>query len=218
MDKVVWWVTAPRDDQGELDESKCACCGPLCCMYPANALGYGVYGSSDLPDSIVINGVTFARNGVSYGDTVNGIIFEGDYVSKSPLGTWFWARYKNGIRSLQECLIASGITDQFRASYTLLRNLSNPPSTVTLIRTGLCTWEGTQEFYEPPDPPFVPGGTLCVSWGLSYDAGTYWSIFNSFSQFNEPCQSPFSYKLPVEKNGTQSSPVGTWGGDSFEIY
>ena len=26
MDKVVWWVTAPRDDQGELDESKCACC------------------------------------------------------------------------------------------------------------------------------------------------------------------------------------------------
>ena len=31
MDKVEWWVTAPRDDQGELDESKCGCCGDCAC-------------------------------------------------------------------------------------------------------------------------------------------------------------------------------------------
>lgn len=31
MDKVNWWVTAPRDDQGKLDEGKCACCGGCGC-------------------------------------------------------------------------------------------------------------------------------------------------------------------------------------------
>lgn len=31
MDKVNWWVTAPRDDQGKLDEGECACCGPQTC-------------------------------------------------------------------------------------------------------------------------------------------------------------------------------------------
>jgi hypothetical protein len=38
MDKVEWWVTAPRDDQGELDGSKCACCEELCFLNHPYAL------------------------------------------------------------------------------------------------------------------------------------------------------------------------------------
>jgi hypothetical protein len=106
----------------------CECCETPqdCCMYPAQALVNGAYAASNLPSAVTISGTSYSRFGTGYGDTTNGILLEGSV----------WAKYANGTRSEQPCLIQSGVFDQFLDSY----ELTYFGTTVLLNRISLCTW------------------------------------------------------------------------------
>lgn len=68
MTKVNWWVTAPRDDQGELDEGKCACCTFCGPGYYYDM--FGAYRYFDKENSYEISKAKY--NLVQAGGTFNG--------------------------------------------------------------------------------------------------------------------------------------------------
>ena len=107
---------------------RCECCDSvaLCCVYPATC-GLG-------PPSITFYGETLAGSGTAFGDTLNGVILEGDV----------WAVYRNGQRTTQDCLgLALPEQDEANVAADLptnlvlsiefvsaIPNISPPPATV----------------------------------------------------------------------------------------
>ena len=89
----------------------CSCCETEtgCCYYPSAILSQGIYTVNDLPDAVTVDGVSFARSGSSYGNTINGVRLEGEN----------WAKYANGVRSTNPCLFKNGVVSQFADAYYL---------------------------------------------------------------------------------------------------
>jgi hypothetical protein len=112
----------------------CECCGPGCCLYSALVLFQGQFlRAEDLPDNVTISGISYARNGTSYGNTTNGVALVGDK----------WVQYLQGIQSIRDCLIQGNVFDQFADTYTL--NWTDPEEgdfTAQVTRVSLCAWEG----------------------------------------------------------------------------
>ena len=107
----------------------CACCEQPdpCGLYPAQELFDQFYSPSDLPDAVTVDGVSYARNGTSYGDTINGVLLEENV----------WAKYKNSVRSARPALLQKGVKDQFANAYTVT---DNNGYSVIIRRTGPCSW------------------------------------------------------------------------------
>lgn len=126
-------IKIKKDDPLGLRAVNCSCCGgePECCMYPAQGLADVDYGANDLPDAVTIGGVSYSRAGTSYGDTTNGVIFQGNV----------WAKYTSGVRSSRPCLIQGGVEDQFADTYTAT---SPGAETTTLTRESICVWKGPE--------------------------------------------------------------------------
>ena len=113
----------------------CGCCAQGggctedCVMYSSKLLQYGVIVEQDLPDALTIYGVSNPRNGTSYGNTTDGVIYEDG----------FWLIYKSG-KLFQKliCLInpSIGIVDQFANSYSV----NTPFGSYTPVRNSLCVW------------------------------------------------------------------------------
>lgn len=136
----------------------CSCCEkPECCMYPAQALADGLYTAADLPDAVTVDGVSYSRSGSSYGNTVNGVIFE----------TNVWAKYRNGSRSSRPCLIQSGVEVQFADTYTVASCSYAPVIGASVTRVSLCVWQGT---YLDPENPYADGPQNVL---LIYCPGTF---------------------------------------------
>jgi hypothetical protein len=89
----------------------CSCCAlpTPCCYYPSAILAQGIYTVNDLPDAVTVDGVSFDRSGSSYGNTTNGVRLEGTS----------WAKYANGVRSTNPCLLKNGVVSQFADTYYL---------------------------------------------------------------------------------------------------
>jgi len=89
----------------------CTCCElpAPCCYYPSAILAQGIYTVNDLPDAVTVDGVSFDRSGSSYGNTTNGVRLEGTS----------WAKYANGVRSTNPCLLKNGVVSQFADAYYL---------------------------------------------------------------------------------------------------
>jgi hypothetical protein len=107
-------------------------------MYSAQALADGLYTASDLPSTINVDGVNFARSGTTYGNTTNGVILEANK----------WAKYNNGSRSRRDCLVQSGVEDPFANTYAIYGQFGTPgafgfySSTVIVNRISTCVWSG----------------------------------------------------------------------------
>jgi hypothetical protein len=105
-------------------------------MYPAQGFADGLFSSGDLPSSVIIDGIVFSVSGTSYGSAVSGVILEGNV----------WAKYTNGSRSSQLCLMQGGVEDQFADTYYLSATFPGRPeeslSNVPMTRSGPCSWNG----------------------------------------------------------------------------
>lgn len=213
---------------------ECSCCEQIdpCGLYPAQELYDEFYSPSDLPDSVTVDGISYARSGTSYGNTTNGVLLE----------TNVWAKYKNSVRSARPTLLQKGVSDQFANAYTVTSSQSG--GSAILQRTGACSWsteltdsfcytieqgiwQDSSEF--PPSkviyylrgwPPFVPynnGGEVAF-WELFkfnviaegntsfYDPETgdfYWTSIIWYCFFAYP------YNV-IYKNFPGSSPLGEY--------
>jgi hypothetical protein len=169
----------------------CSCCEE-CCMYPAQALADGGYSASDLPDAVTVDGTSFNRSGTSYGNTTNGVILEGNV----------WAKYRNGIRSERNCLIQSGVVDQFADTYTLTLAAGSPIS-VTVSRISLCAWRGNDGCGRP--------WYLIYSSDVIFGAGSEfkWNIWMAVDEA-DPC-GDFQQR-PQIKNSDEfdNTPIGNY--------
>ena len=76
---------------------------PECCMYPSQDFFDSINSATDLPDAVKVNGTSYSRNNTSYGDTQNGVALVENK----------WIRYLNGSQSSRNCLIQSGVEDEF---------------------------------------------------------------------------------------------------------
>jgi hypothetical protein len=79
-------------------------------MYSAqNYNGFLFEPEQQIPSALTINGTSFNRSGSGYGDTTNGVSWNGEG----------WTKYFNGTPSQKNCLISSGIQDQFADQYII---------------------------------------------------------------------------------------------------
>lgn len=128
-----------------------------CCMYLMQGLLSPPIEPYDLPDALTINGISYSRSGRTYGDTTNGITYNGNN----------WTKYLNGISSEQDCLISSGIQDQFADQYILNTlvylsgtsedyTISEDGIDVLLTRVSLCRWESEDKSYALEFVSFSP--------------------------------------------------------------
>jgi hypothetical protein len=191
------------------------CCPSVdCCMYPADTP------AGDLPDAITLNGTSLSKSGTSYGDTTDGLIQE----------SGVWARYVDGVRSTQTCLITGdgnytpgndAVEDTFADTYTLkidgaiggfvqgsCENFSRPDD-VVLIRTSLCVWRADNVEInvfgggDGPEDPCNDGFTITITAILSF-TGVGWEVaFGGLAG-------------PKNSDENQNTPVG-WYGDFMEI-
>ena len=170
----------------------CACCEVVeCCSYPAQLLVIQFYSSSDLPDAVTVDGVSYARNGTSYGDTTNGVLLEGNV----------WVKYKNGVRSPRPCLIQGGVEDQFADTYTVS---GEPLGSVTLTRVSLCLWTGLDSC----------GNTVFLESFADLDDGRIWYL--EFPHYISPCVLSETLIRSVENIGYGNTPVGGYGNEPYD--
>jgi len=176
-----------------IKEGKVACsCCEVCCPYPAQLLVIQSYSSSDLPDAVTVDGVSYARNGTSYGDTTNGVLLEGNV----------WVKYKNGVRSPRPCLIQGGVEDQFADTYTVS---GEPLGSVTLTRVSLCLWTGLDSC----------GNTVFLELFADLDDGRIWYL--EFPSYISPCVlEEWSPIRAVENIGYGNTPVGSYGSEPYD--
>ena len=194
------------------------CCEeePSCCMYPATGLG-DTYTEDDLPDAVTVNGVSKSRSGSQFGNTTDGIIWE----------SGIWARYTRGIRATQACLITGdgnltlgndSVEDQFAASYNV--SIAGGPI-VRVNRVSLCAWQS--DYYCPDSygaigiPEYTPYAHLSY---ISLNSKWYVTIGDTrncidFDVDGRPgpeyvCSCSIFTSSPVEKAGSQSTPVGDY--------
>ena len=122
--------------------ASCSCC-ETCCMYSAeNYNGFTFDPEEQLPNAITINGASYSRIGSGYGDTTNGVFWNGEG----------WTKYINGASSQQNCLISSGIQDQFADQYLINSSvilvgdlddyeIVEEGDDFLVTRVSLCRWE-----------------------------------------------------------------------------
>lgn len=181
------------------------CCGggeQGCCMYSAEGLFLGLYGTQDLPDSVTINGSSYSRSGAQYGNQQNGIKLEGPV----------WAKYINGSRSTQQCLIRGGVVDPFLDNYTLEIKFEGEDEiideAVTVYRRSLCFWDGPDScgnivelFFNPADGSVEGSPQRLARWTIQFTT-------NQRRQ-EGPCTGSENFIL--DKSPPNNSPVGEYG-------
>ena len=174
----------------------CSCCEG-CCMYPALDLFDQFYSSSDLPDAVTVDGVSYARNGTSYGDTTNGVLLEGNV----------WVKYKNGVRSPRPCLIQGGVEDQFADSYMITPNVGDSASPTVVTRRSLCLWEGTD----------TCGNFVYLSYEANHidGQGIAWNVFFRF-YYTPTCVQDGRVNGQKNQDEFQNTPVGTYTGTFYD--
>ena len=173
----------------------CSCCAGGCCPYPAQALVDGLYTYDDLPDDVTVNGTSFPRSGTTYGNTTNGVIFEGNV----------WAKYTSGVRSSRPCLIQGGVEDQFADTYTV----TGPPGgAVVVTRRSLCEWTGSD----------TCGNEVILEF-VSYAQDIYfpyWIIY--WLEYSDDCNAlelSSGVKEPYAQGGDGiNTPVGNYSGNN----
>lgn len=170
MDKVNWWVAAPRDDQGKLDEGECACCGVSgCTMYNAPYRDdFGAIAnpnevsSGNLPETLRLRNaentgyISLSVNGTSYGDTTNGVIYEAGGSSH------IWAVYRNGTRTTRSSLFTESdyqsntgvIKDDFPNQLFSEPRLDLYGYNGILNRVGVCAWASDALYADYGFPAF----------------------------------------------------------------
>ena len=180
-----------------IKEGKVACsCCEVCCPYPAQLLVIQSYSSSDLPDAVTVDGVSYARNGTSYGDTTNGVLLEGNV----------WVKYKNGVRSPRPCLIQGGVEDQFADSYMITPNVGDSASPTVVTRISLCLWQGTD----------TCGNFVYLSYDLNPigGVGLMWNVFFIF--YTTTCVYDGNVNGQKNEDEFQNTPVGTYTGTFYD--
>jgi hypothetical protein len=178
-------------------KASCTCCDqPLpCCYYPSAILSQGIYTVNDLPDAVTVDGVSFARSGSSYGNTTNGVRLEGTT----------WAKYANGVRSTNPCLLKNGVVSQFADAYYL-----QSPA------TDLCP----QGYYSNTIVKLEIGDFCGYASGES-DCGGQESnadiFYMAYDDYGVELQGKWLCNLgggqedgPTPKTGFQNTPVGTY--------
>jgi hypothetical protein len=176
----------------------CTCCEEAeCCMYPADTP------AGDLPDAITLNGTSLSKSGTSYGDTTDGLIQE----------SGVWARYVDGVRSTQTCLITGdgnytpgndAVEDQFADTYAVSATLTSPlgypygtdDHSRQTPRLSLCSWSYSGEQEDPGNFTFILNVIFDPT--LQKWVGTYVLDSNNFGT---------AYFI---KDGSQNTPVGTY--------
>lgn len=192
----------------------CTCCEEDVCFYPALGIQQGTMIESDLLDEIKLDGVTYARNGTSYGNTTNGVIYENGV----------WAVYKNGVRSTQGQLHGNGVEDLLADTYVV--NIAADSEdcffygAVTVTRTELTRWVGYMPCgeevtldYNGIDVPVAGQPCRVADWVVGYYVT---------DKPGEPCVCSISLGATRNDSPTQglgSSPIGTYqtGGEGRAI-
>jgi hypothetical protein len=124
----------------------CACCEVGCCMYNAATVGEVVAGN--LPTTLRLRNaentgyISLSVNGTSYGDTINGVIFESNR----------WAIYRSGIKTTRSCLFTEG---DYNSNAGIVKD--NFPSVLytdpfygfsgVIPRVELCGWYSEEQSY-----------------------------------------------------------------------
>ena len=158
-------------------------CG--CCEQPT---GCCMYPAQGLADAI------YTADDLPDDVTVNGTSFprSGTTYGNTTNGVIFeenvWAKYTSGVRSSRPCLIQGGVEDQFADSY----QITAQGESVIVTRTNdICIWTGENQ-YGPA--------------GIAYSGASPY-IWFAFISLPEPF-----FGTDGEKQGFQSSPVGTYYG------
>jgi hypothetical protein len=169
----------------------CGCCDTECCLYPAPSSGITLpYPVADLPDSVLIDGVSFPKNDppllrqindppvfvdVYYGDP---LVLSVWVALQEEFGVTFWHSYAGGSFNFNHCLIEmfgyTSARDEFPDTLTVNGTDSIHRDPIT----NLCTWSGG-------------------SWTLRYNSTIYKFQLNG-----------------TAKTGNQNEPTGTYGANS----
>lgn len=209
---------------GKVCINSACCCETDCCLYPSpDPLGLSdgpFYPNTDLPDTIVVNGETLAKNPgtYSYGTLSfsSTFIYSGsataDGIPLEPSSAWVLYVPPREEFVFNTCLVGTWagwpdeVEDEFSESYAVTFLSASPDGDIhgTITRASKCRWEGlgsdgpnswniVLEFLVDATN-VLPGGYLI--WKLSAISAT------------NPEQ-PTGWKLPSEGEN-QSSPVGSY--------
>jgi hypothetical protein len=122
----------------------CTCCTvEECCTYPASGLGRDKWDNNDLPDTLEIN---WAPDYAATVVTKSGSSYTGSGLTLQIVGGSWVLSDDTDSTTVGICLLkgAGGrVDDQWADSYTL----DGGGFTITVYRTGLCQWEGTDDNY-----------------------------------------------------------------------
>jgi len=139
-----------KTDSPGLRAVNCACCGGggSCCMYSAQGLYDGVYSVDDLPDSIIVDGVTLQKGVYIYGESalepeISGAFYgspnEEFYETTIKLSQGTWYPGQGVSRDSADCLINNDWHDEFANSYTIT---TKEDGIIVLNRQSICVWKG----------------------------------------------------------------------------
>jgi hypothetical protein len=188
----------------------CACCAlpTPCCYYPSAILAQGIYSVNDLPDAVTVDGVSFARSGSSYGNTTNGVRLEGTT----------WAKYANGVRSTNPCLLKNGVVSQFADAYYLQSpatdqcpegNYSAAILKTENVGEDFCGYLSSQSDCSKANP--FPESNAEIFYMAYDDLGVE-------LQGKWICNiGPGQVEGPIPKTGFQNTPVGTYNVPGYGI-
>jgi hypothetical protein len=182
----------------------CACCAlpTPCCYYPSAILAQGIYSVNDLPDAVTVDGVSFARSGSSYGNTTNGVRLEGTT----------WAKYANGVRSTNPCLLKNGVVSQFADAYYLQSPATDqcPEGfySATILKTenvveGFCGYASGESDCSIANPPGFQESNAEIFY-MAYDD------YGVELQGKWLCNLGAGQETFTPKTGFQNTPVGTY--------
>jgi hypothetical protein len=191
-------------------------------MYSAQGLYDGLYSVEDLPDSIIVDGVTLQKGNYIYGDLepdISGAFYASndeefyEITIKLSQGTWYPGQGVS--RDAADCLINTDWHDEFANSYTIQGFQYSEPFTVD--RVSLCRWEktvsGTLYFGNPDNPPATGKWNAVIEFSNYFEVVLVWTN-NDQNDFNYPNQLWRYSKLgaPTEPN---SIPSGSYSGGDF---
>lgn len=125
----------------------CTCCTAeeACCTYPASGFGRDQWDNDDLPDTLEIN---WAPNYSATVVTRSGATYTGDGLTLQIVsGSWVLSDSEN-TTTVGICLLkgeGGRVDDVWEDAYLVDDGFG---FALTVYRTGLCTWEGTDTNYE----------------------------------------------------------------------
>jgi hypothetical protein len=197
----------------------CSCCSaedPSCCIL-STLIDLDEFPTAEitqdkLPPSILFEGNVLPVGDMGYGDTENGVFYEGNV----------WAVYKNFSRSTRTCLISDlrdDIQDTFPDDLSLSYTVQGLTIQATLNRVSLCVYEGQDDNsqFGPCTGSIVYNqllaGSLLPPYGNNWVLGGFSFIDYNFNDDEDQYEyTATCVSANISEDLDRNTPVGTFVG------